>query len=322
MLTPSPSSFVRFDVDRLLDRLLAGRFGLDRWYQEAFSLTALDPRRLSPPIESADERLDNMRAVCETHGVNSDIVRSLEQRGFRSVTQLSLLPPGLIQDLALCEEERRPLEAMVNMLDGERRPLEPLYSLKRLMHHRIQDAHQKRARGRIVDYLDPATEYGRPESFGEKFQEAFAVQRKLLIATFGEERWKKDIPIRKAIPEQEPSSGITTSANLSPTLAVKKSLSNKKFQHQQLFACQNCSTKFWSTSSKRMCRPCWASERTQRPSAHQRRLVMCQNYITGCHVVGAEPWVARHMKQECVFAACCCPWIGCSFRVRDLLGVL
>ena len=95
-------------------------------------MTAMDKRQFAPPIESDWERVVNMANTCETFKINSSTTARLINHGFNSITLLSM---------AVDFEERGVtgdrLKQCLSVLNDKRsHPLEPSYSLQRLINTR------------------------------------------------------------------------------------------------------------------------------------------------------------------------------------------
>jgi hypothetical protein len=130
-LPPQRISLIPFDLDEFLHRLLLHPFGsgMDEWFQSAFTLTALDRRPFAPPIESARDRVTNMRNACDRFGVSPGTVDKLEAAGFASCTILALISVERLVSLRLVKKDHLAMCSLVQTLNGS--PLEPLYSLKK-----------------------------------------------------------------------------------------------------------------------------------------------------------------------------------------------
>ena len=114
---------------------------IDRWYfQEAFTLTALDKRCFAPPIEDHWGRFVNMANTCESFKISARTVADLNNSGFKSVTLLSMARPrnlsnDITHDLASFKKCLRTLN------DRRVTVLEPLHSLRRLAQAKRKHLH-------------------------------------------------------------------------------------------------------------------------------------------------------------------------------------
>lgn len=122
---------------------------LPLYFQEAYTLTALDRRVFAPPIENKEwQRVVNMANTCETFHFAPTYVAHLFHRGFKSVTLLSMA-----ENLS----KKNPMAAQHNkclsvLNDRRVTPLEPLHSLRRLLQAKRKQAFKLKH----VDYLDLA----------------------------------------------------------------------------------------------------------------------------------------------------------------------
>ena len=114
----------------------------------AFTLTALDKRPFAPPIESPPDRILNMRNACERFGVSDEAVSKLEVAGFRSISLLALASIERLTSLKLAKEDQLAVSTLLLTLNTT--PLEPLYSLKKLTHHKKRSTEKKR-RATVAD---------------------------------------------------------------------------------------------------------------------------------------------------------------------------
>ena len=159
---------VPLDLDDLLARLFVDRrqpqrrlrHGLHPWYQSSFTLTALDPWRLAPALETPSESVCSVRAVCETFGLPASAADAVVRGGATSVTLLALLTEDKVEQVASGEGEdtKARLRKMVAALRQGQHPLEPLHSLKRLFHRKSSDKVKdpKVAFDKSLAYLDLA----------------------------------------------------------------------------------------------------------------------------------------------------------------------
>ena len=141
-------------VNRLMDE--EGDPILDDIFQRAFTLTALDRRPFTPPLESPRDRVTNMRNACERFGVSDKAIKKIQALGFTSVTLLSFIKDIKGLDLTLSPDDSFRLDQCVTALNNS--PLEPLYSLKRYFRDEdpddVTDQHNK-----LSEFLnlDPVT---------------------------------------------------------------------------------------------------------------------------------------------------------------------
>ena len=133
------AKIIKVDADDLFLRLNVEN-GFQDLFQKSLTYAALHRRPFSPPLETKDDRLNNMRNVCETFDVSGTQIRRLEDSGCKSIAHLALLNRAHLERILSASSSSssanfiQHLEQVISILNHS--PLEPLYSLKRYWHDR------------------------------------------------------------------------------------------------------------------------------------------------------------------------------------------
>lgn len=129
------AKIIKIDADDLFLRINCDQ-GFHDLFQKSLTYTALHRRPYSPPLEAKNDRLVNLRNVCETFEIPwSEVGARLEAGGCRSIAHLALLGRDhlerMLPDSKVVVQH---VEQVVSILNHS--PVEPLYSLKRYWHDR------------------------------------------------------------------------------------------------------------------------------------------------------------------------------------------
>ena len=247
---------ISVDVSDLVDRMFYSRTdiyhpkGLDKWQQKGYTLACLDPRRLGPAVEADDaQRRSNLRRFLQQQQGHANLL--LEKNGFRSITHLSFLAD-------LPENKKLGFPPRVVQLASQikQRPLEPLHSVKRLLHFEVVQERALKREFKKFDYLDvnlserfvrlwkdKHTDLPKQDSAAEmtdsvelvkRQRDAIRVGKMLLISTFSpeSETWLKargnNNNNNNPAAQQHAS---TAHHNRRPSYSARKRIYNN-FQHQ------------------------------------------------------------------------------------------
>ena len=65
--------------------------GIGQLYQSALEMTALDQRRIGPPVQGREMRKEKMKEICKKENIQWETVEVMQEMGIKSVEMMQII---------------------------------------------------------------------------------------------------------------------------------------------------------------------------------------------------------------------------------------